>query len=52
MSNVIPIYPGEPLDYEDKSKKHTCPYREEILDDYETLCECSDKRMHECAMDV
>lgn len=36
--------PGEP--------PHTCPYREELGDDYETLCTCCADCQHECAMDI
>lgn len=32
--------------------RHSCPYREEIRDDWETLCNCCDSCTRECAMDV
>ncbi len=31
---------------------HTCPYAEEIHNDYETLCDCDEERTRQCAMDV
>jgi hypothetical protein len=31
---------------------HTCPYAEEIHNDYETLCDCNEERTRQCAMDV
>ena len=31
---------------------HTCPYREEINGDYETLCDCDEEQQHQCAMDI
>lgn len=31
---------------------HTCPFKEEINNDSETLCECCDDCTHECAMDI
>jgi len=31
---------------------HTCPYAEEIHNDYETLCDCDEERTYQCAMDV
>lgn len=31
---------------------HTCPYKEDIHDDSETLCNCCDDCAYECAMDI
>lgn len=31
---------------------HTCPYKEEINDDSETLCTCCDECAHQCRMDI
>ena len=31
---------------------HTCPYAEEIHNDYETLCDCDEDRTYQCAMGV
>lgn len=31
---------------------HTCPFSEDINDDYETLCNCCDECRHECCMDI
>ena len=31
---------------------HTCPYREEINGDSETLCNCCSDCEHTCAMDI
>jgi len=31
---------------------HTCPYAEEIHNDYETLCDCNEESTRQCAMDV
>jgi len=31
---------------------HTCPYAEEIYNDYETLCDCDEEQQRQCAMDV
>lgn len=31
---------------------HTCPFKEEIYGDAETLCNCCEGCEHECAMDV
>ena len=31
---------------------HTCPYKEEINGDYETLCDCDEEQQHQCAMDI
>ncbi len=28
---------------------HTCPYAEEIHNDYETLCDCDEERTRQCA---
>ena len=34
------------------TEPHTCPYAEDINDDYESLCSCCDACVHECAMDI
>jgi hypothetical protein len=34
------------------SNLHTCPYAEEIHNDYETLCDCDEEATRQCAMDV
>lgn len=34
------------------NKPHTCPYAEEIEDDYEATCTCCDECSHECLMDT
>lgn len=31
---------------------HSCPYQEDINDDYETKCNCCRECRHECAMDI
>ena len=31
---------------------HTCPYAEDIHDDCESLCDCCENCIHECAMDI
>ena len=31
---------------------HTCPYREDINGDYETLCSCCSECTHQCLMDI
>ena len=36
----------------DSKKLHTCPYREEIHYDYESLCDCDEEQQHQCAMDI
>ena len=36
----------------DKDGEHTCPFKIEIHDDSETLCDCCAKCTYECAMDV
>jgi hypothetical protein len=34
------------------SESHTCPYAEEIHNDYETLCDCDEEQTYQCAMDI
>ena len=34
------------------SNLHTCPYAEEIHNDYETLCDCDEERTRQCAQDI
>lgn len=37
----------------EKSKElHTCPYREDIDGDYQTLCDCNDFDTNTCAEDI
>lgn len=31
---------------------HTCPFKEEINNDYDTLCDCDVRQTRECAMDI
>lgn len=31
---------------------HTCPYAEEIHNDYETLCDCNEEQQRQCAADI
>ena len=31
---------------------HTCPYEEEIHEDYETLCDCDEEATRQCAQDI
>ncbi len=31
---------------------HPCPFREDMNNDAETLCECCENCAHECAMDI
>jgi len=31
---------------------HTCPYLEELHDDYETKCNCCEDCQHECLMEI
>ncbi len=39
--------------HKDKRQElHTCPFKEEINDDHESLCSCCEACTRECAMDV
>jgi hypothetical protein len=31
---------------------HSCPYREELFDDYEDSCRCCDACLRECLYDI
>ena len=35
-----------------KEKPHSCPYGEDIYDDFETLCTCCADCEEQCAMDI
>ena len=37
---------------QDSKELHTCPYREEIHNDHESLCDCDEEQQHQCAMDI
>jgi len=41
---------GKPV--EGSEGLHTCPYREEIHGDYETLCDCDEEQQYQCRMDI
>jgi len=36
----------------DSKELHTCPYRKELHNDYETLCDCDEEQQRQCAMDI
>jgi hypothetical protein len=37
----------------EKSKElHTCPYREDIYNDYQRLCDCDELQTDNCADDI
>ena len=42
---VIPIVNEE-------DNLHTCPYRAEICNDYDTLCDCDEEQTMNCRMDI
>lgn len=33
-------------------KDHVCPFKQDINDDSESLCNCCEECTHECAMDI
>lgn len=35
-----------------KSTLHTCPFKTDMNDDYDSLCRCCSDCTHECAMDI
>jgi TRAP-type C4-dicarboxylate transport system substrate-binding protein len=37
---------------QDSKELHTCPYLEEIYNDYESLCDCDEEQQRQCAMDI
>lgn len=39
-------------DKNDALEDHECPFKVEIHDDEDTLCNCCEECMYECAMDV
>ena len=41
---------GKPV--EGSKELHTCPYREEIHNDYESLCDCDEEQQYQCRMDI
>ena len=38
--------------HEDEIEEATCPLREELDNDYETLCNCNDEERYECGSDL
>ena len=45
-------YFGVDQEVTEPSESHTCPYAEEIHNDYETLCDCDEEQTYQCAMDI
>jgi hypothetical protein len=45
-------YFGVDQEVTEPNEWHTCPYAEEIHNDYETLCDCDEESTRQCAMDV
>lgn len=37
---------------EEEVELHTCPFQEEIHNDFTFLCACTDEQMYECYMDI
>jgi len=37
---------------EEEVELHTCPYAEEIHNDYTSLCSCDEEQMYQCMMDI
>ena len=35
-----------------ETDEHTCPFREDVDNDSETLCNCCSQCEHECMMDI
>ena len=53
QSNLYVTAIKQHFELEEQSTKpnglHTCPYAEEIHNDYETLCDCDEERTRQCA---
>lgn len=43
---------GEQVPPKQVNEMHTCPYREDIHGDYETLCDCDEESTYQCAQDI
>ena len=52
VANRIKEHFGVEEQVQDSKELHTCPYREEIHNDYESLCDCDEEQQHQCAMDI
>ena len=52
ISGIIKEHFGVEEQVQDSKELHTCPYREEIHNDYESLCDCDEEQQHQCAMDI
>ena len=37
---------------EEALELHTCPYREDVSNDFETLCNCCNNCISECCQDI
>jgi hypothetical protein len=48
--NIIPIFPV--VQAEMFEVLHACPFKEEILNDHESLCNCDDEATVQCARDI
>ncbi len=36
----------------EETEDHTCPYQEEINEDYESMCSCCEECEYQCSMDI
>jgi len=56
QSNLYVTAIKQHFGFEEQSTKpnglHTCPYAEEIHNDYETLCDCDEEQQRQCAADI
>lgn len=39
-------------EHKPRIEPHSCPYREEIDGDSETLCDCDEEQMEQCAQEI
>lgn len=50
MNKLIPLFLD--TDFEDTVIPHTCPYREDLFGDHETLCDCDEEQMQTCVAEI
>jgi hypothetical protein len=48
MSKIL----GEQIQPKQVNEMHTCPYKEDVHGDYETLCDCDEESTYQCAQDI
>ena len=42
----------EHFEFKNSNQEHTCPFKEDVHGDYETLCDCDDEQTRQCDLNI